>query len=235
MIWSSPATEQDPAALADRIYVVSNGVDLDEFGFMRTAERAPARIIFSGKMSYHANVTAALYLVREIMPLVWECRPDAEIWLVGKDPVPALRALATDDAGTHTLNEPGDRRVVVTGYVDDLADHVQHATLAVAPLLYGAGVQNKVLEAMACGTPVVATPQACAALSVTRGRRADGGLYPGNHCGRRADAVEFGRPARRRWAKAGRSFVERDHSWPGAAAQLEEIYAGGRSGHELHE
>ena len=74
--------------------VVPNGVDLEHFAFCGPEQRHANRIVFSGKMSYHANVTAALHLVDDIMPLVWAQRPDAELWLVGKDPVPELRALA---------------------------------------------------------------------------------------------------------------------------------------------
>jgi glycosyltransferase involved in cell wall biosynthesis len=122
-------------------------------------------------MSYHANVTAALHLVNDIMPHVWAQRPAVQVWLVGKDPTAEVRRLAET---APTLPGSEERRVVVTGGVPSMPEYIQGATIAVAPLLYGAGIQNKALEAMACGTPVVATAQATGALRVGTGARVAG-------------------------------------------------------------
>lgn len=202
------------------IEVVPNGVDLESFSYVNVAHRKPARIVFSGKMSYHANVTAAVHLVRDVMPGVWAQRPDAEVWIVGKDPAPEVKLLATADASTI---HKGQRAVIVTGTVPDLNPYLQETTIAVAPLLYGAGIQNKVLEAMACGAPVVATRKATAALLA----QPDHDLLVADSETEFAQALlellespskraELGRNARR--------FVEQYHTWSGAAAKLEEIY-----------
>ena len=143
-------------AVQDHIVVLPNGVDLEYFTPQDTP-RKETSIVFSGKLSYHANITAALYLVNEIMPLVWKKKPQVQVFLAGKDPDPKISALARRDA-----------RVKVTGTVEDLRPFLREASLAVAPMLYGAGIQNKVLEAMACGTPVVATPLAVSALGSSR-------------------------------------------------------------------
>lgn len=202
------------------IEVIPNGVDLENFTYVNGVHRKPARILFSGKMSYHANVTAAVHLIKDIMPTVWAQRPDAEVWIVGKDPAPEVRLLATADASTI---HKGQRAVVVTGTVPDVNTYLQEATIAVAPLLYGAGIQNKVLEAMACGTPVVATQKATAALLAKH----DQDLLVADDEREFAQALiqlldapvkraELGRSARR--------FVEQYHTWNGAAAKLEELY-----------
>lgn len=200
-----------------KIDVVPNGVDLDLFRVGAVERRHANRIVFSGKMSYHANVTAALHLVNDIMPSVWSERPDAEVWLVGKDPAPALRLLGEASAGQSA------RRVVVTGEVAAMEEYIQGAAVAVAPLLYGAGIQNKVLEAMACGTPVVASPQASQSLAAVAERD-----YLGA-----ATAADFGAAIlallqspvyRQEVGCAGRRFVETHHSWASAAARLEVIY-----------
>jgi len=206
--------------LAERIEVIPNGVDLDAFAFRDQTERAPNRIIFSGKMSYHANVTAALHLVNDIMPLVWAQQPDVEVWIVGRDPTAEVRRLATAPSSSPHAAPP---RVVVTGGVPSMAEHIQAATIAVAPLLYGAGIQNKALEAMACGTPVVATHQATAALAVASGRElliADG-----------ADAFAAALLSLltnpelcARIGASGRRYVEEHHSWDTAAGALERVY-----------
>ncbi len=77
--------------------------------------------------------------------------------IAGKDPSPAVQALRQDG------------RVTVTGFVSDLRPYFWSATVVVAPLVYGTGIQNKVLEAMACGIPVVASPSACDGIGAIAG------------------------------------------------------------------
>ncbi|MGH2537026.1 MAG: glycosyltransferase, partial [Candidatus Promineifilaceae bacterium] len=141
-----------------RVSVLTNGVDLDYFRPEPDETRAPATLVVSGKMSYHANVSMVLYLAEQVMPLVWRQRPDVRLQVVGKDPPARLRALAANPA------------VEVTGTVPDVRPYLRRATLALAPLRYGAGIQNKALEAMACGTPVLASPEALGGLSAAPGR-----------------------------------------------------------------
>ncbi len=210
--------------VAAKVDVVPNGVDLEHFSYCGPEQRHPNRIVFSGKMSYHANVTAALHLVDEIMPLVWAQRPDAEVWLVGKDPAPELRALAEKYPGTSgTIGATGGR-VVVTGEVPAMQDYIQSAAVAVAPLLYGAGIQNKVLEAMACGAPVIASPQASQSLAAIPGQDFLLASGPPEFAGAIL-ALLGSADLRAELGRAGRRFVETNHSWGSAVAQLEDIYA----------
>lgn len=204
-------------ACGRKFNVLPNGVDLDYF-LPNSATREPATVIFSGKMSYHANITAALHLVEEIMPLVWARQPEVQLYIAGKDPSPEIRALAT----RHSANA-GKPKVVVTGAVADLRPYLHRATLAVAPIPYGAGIQNKVLEAMACGAPVVASPQATTALAIQAGRE----LLVAHNTQSFAQAILYllADPERRReLGHSGRAYVERHHSWDAVAAQLEAIY-----------
>ncbi len=194
-----------------RITVIPNGVDLAGFAPPATAEvRAPARVIFTGKMSYHANVSGAVHLVQAIMPLVWAQRPDVEVWLVGKDPAPEVRALATS-------------RVIVTGGVESMAAALQAATVAAAPIPYGAGIQNKVLEAMACATPVVASPQAASALAAVAGKDYLPGETPQAFAAALLGLLNDVQ-ARVAVGEAGRTYVEENHTWQAAAARLEALY-----------
>lgn len=210
----------DLRTLTDRIDVIPNGVDLESFAFRDPLDRAPARIIFSGKMSYHANVTAALHLVNDIMPLVWTQRPDVQVWIVGRDPTAEVRKLAADQPSRADNDQP---RVVVTGGVPSMPEYIQSATIAVAPLLYGAGIQNKALEALACGTPVVATHQATAALGVVSGRELL--IADGPDAFAEALLALLGDPdLRSRLGAAGRHYVGEHHSWDVAASALESIY-----------
>jgi glycosyltransferase involved in cell wall biosynthesis len=193
--------------------VLPNGVDLEYFA-PGNGTRQAGTVVFSGKMSYHANATAALYLADQVMPLVWAQRPDARLVIAGSRPTPAVCQLASNHGG----------RIEVTGYVPDLRTPLQRASVAVAPLLYGAGIQNKVLEAMACGTPVVASPLAVSALSYlqagTDGLVADTPQAYAKYIVRLLsdDAL------RERIGAAGRRYVEAHHHWDAVAAQLETIY-----------
>ena len=191
--------------------VLPNGVDLDYFT-PGEESRQPETIVFSGKMSYHANATAALHLVNDIMPLVWEARPDAQVWIVGKDPTAAVQALARRYA-----------QVTVTGAVPDLRPYLRRATLAVAPLVYGAGIQNKVLEAMACATPVIASRRAVLSLQAIGEEHllvADGPAHFAQQILRLLADPEL----RARLGKAGRRYVETHHAWDRIVDDLAAIY-----------
>lgn len=192
------------------VTVIPNGVDLDYFA-PQPRTRAPATIVFSGKMSYHANTATALFLVQEIMPLVWERRPDARVVLAGSAPPREIQALDSDP------------RVTVTGYLPDLRPSIAGATLAVCPLRYGVGIQNKVLEAMALATPVVVARQATQALQVMDGRDVFLAEEPDEYA--QAILTLINDP----WlatqiGQAGRRYVEQHHDWDGAAQKLEVIY-----------
>ena len=206
------AKRAKPAARPIR--VLPNGVDL--VGFQPPeGPREPATIILSGKMSYHANVTAAHHLIRDIMPLVWASDPTVKVKLVGSTPSPDVLAL-------------GDRYgplVTITGHVPDMRPYLQAATLAVAPMAYGAGIQNKVLEAMACGTPVVASPQAVAALPES----VEQALLIATDAASSAAAIlsllrDPGLQAS--LGQRGRAYVSEHFDWSTVAAELETIYDG---------
>lgn len=103
-------------------------------------------IVFVAGFSHPPNADAAVWLVAEVMPRVWERAPSVALYIVGSNPTPAVKALA-------------GARVTVTGFVSDaeLSDRYARARVAVAPMLYGAGVKGKVVEAMRFGLPIVTT------------------------------------------------------------------------------
>lgn len=201
-----------PTGQDERISVLPNGVDTSYFTPGGDA-RHPRRLIFSGKMSYHANVSAVMHLMTDIMPLIWAKLPDVELMIVGKDPVEAIRNLAARHAGL----------VTVTGTVPDIRPFLRQASAAVIPLVYGAGSQFKVLEAMACGTPVVATPQAVAPLKTQPGRDVLVAKDPQAFADATVDLLENPRK-QREMGHAGRLYVEAHHRWDQIAGRLEAIY-----------
>ncbi len=130
-----------------RILVMENGVDLDMF----KAQGSPAQreeVVFCGVMNYAPNEEGALWLAREVWPLVRRELPTATLKIVGASPTAAVKALADND-----------QSVTVTGTVPDVRPYLWNAAVAAAPLKTARGVQNKVLEALAAGLPVVVTPQ----------------------------------------------------------------------------
>jgi len=194
------------------ITVVTNGVDLTYFRPWTDAGPRDGRtVVFTGKMSYHANVAAALYFAQEVLPHIWAKDDRVRFQIVGKDPPEAVRQLASD------------RRIHVTGTVDDLRPYLARATVAVCPTLYAVGVQNKVLEAMAMGTPVVSTPAGCAALAAQAGQE----MLVAEGAKALAEAVlqvVSDHALAERLSAAGRRYVEARHNWEAIARKLVGVY-----------
>ena len=193
------------------ISVLPNGVDLEYFHPNAEFQRETETIVFSGKMSYHANISMAKYLVAEIMPRIWQRRPNTRLYIVGKDPSSDIKAL-----GINPL-------ITVTGTVDDIRPFLWRATVAVVPLLYGAGIQNKILEAMATSTPVVTTLNALTALQVQVGTE----LLAVNNADEFSQAVLQlleDRSLQSKIGNAGASYVGNHHNWLAIASHLVEIY-----------
>lgn len=134
------------------IRVVPNGVDagyysereLAEACSQATGHSSRTTILFVGLMDYHANIDAVTWFSRRVWPRIARNYPDMHFTIVGRDPVPEVRALASD-------------RITVTGTVNDVRPYYASAVAAVVPLRSGSGTRLKILEAMAAGVPVVST------------------------------------------------------------------------------
>jgi glycosyltransferase involved in cell wall biosynthesis len=193
------------------ISVLPNGVDLTYFKPNPALEREPATLVFSGKMSYHANIAMVKFLMTEIMPRVWAQRPATRLTIAGKDPPADIR-----EFGKNPL-------VTITGTVEDIRPYLWRATASVVPLLYGAGIQNKILEAMATATPVVTTSRAASAIGAVPGREilvsdtADGFA---SELLRLMDHDDF----RMAIGNAGLKYVQTTHDWANIVSRLVDIY-----------
>ncbi len=220
-------TPREAALLSDldeftrraRLRVMTNGVDPDYF---QPAESVPRvvtsaalpsfplatargtdpspRLVFTGAMDYYANIEAVEWFVAEVFPLIREQQPHAEFLIVGSNPTARVRKLAS---------QPG---VTVTGSVKDVRPYLHSATVCVVPMNIARGVQNKLLEAMACGKAVVATPQAVAGLKLRNGEDL---LAAGSPEEFAAAALMIIRNATLRESLGwqARSFVEAEHDW----------------------
>jgi sugar transferase (PEP-CTERM/EpsH1 system associated) len=134
------------------VRVVPNGIDLRAFQPSGPASGEP-RVVFCGVLDYPPNEAAAIRLATAIWPRVRRDHPEARLFLVGASPTERVRRLASDERG-----------VVVTGAVPDVRPYLWDAAVSAAPIDTARGVQNKVLEALAAGLPVVTTPAVAAGL-----------------------------------------------------------------------
>lgn len=134
------------------VRVLSNGVELER---LRPAgpPAAAQRVVFCGVMSYEPNAEGMTWFVDQAWPLVRASHPDATLAVVGSDPSAAFRSLCERDPS-----------ITVTGRVDDVRDWLWGAAVAIAPLHVARGVQNKALEAIAAGLPIVMTEAVAAGL-----------------------------------------------------------------------
>ena len=144
------------------ISAVGNGIDLafyDPTADFARLEPAPRPlIVFTGQMDYRPNVEAVAHFVATAFPQIRAVRPDARFAIVGRNPAPAVQQLASRDG------------VIVTGAVADVRSWLATADVVVAPLRVARGIQNKVLEAMAMGKSVVASPPAFEGIEALPGR-----------------------------------------------------------------
>ena len=207
-------SETDSEAIPHRkngdIHVIPNGVDFDYFKPMEHEKKYD--IVFCGNMRYEPNVHASNYLVKRVMPLVWEEFPKATLLLAGAYPKHKVSQLAND-------------RVTVTGFVDDIRECYASARIFAAPMQTGSGLQNKLLEAMAMGLPCVTTSIANDSLQATL----DTEILVGD------TAQEFAThiinllrndEQRNELAANGTVFVHKNYSWETAGEKLEEVLRG---------
>ncbi|MBO0791678.1 MAG: glycosyltransferase, partial [Ktedonobacteraceae bacterium] len=192
------------------INVLTHGVDRGYFHTYHGPRQADL-LVFSGKMSFHANVAGALHMVKHILPRIWSQRPNTRLVIAGAHPPLALRKLARDP------------RIEITGYRPDLRPYLARAQVAVCPLPYAVGVQNKALEAMAMGTPVVATSCVAAGLPVVAGRDLLVADEPEAFANAVLHLLEDG-AYREQLAHQGLAYINTYHDWDHIIQELIAIY-----------
>ena len=201
-------------AIGARLQPVENGVDLALFAptlrFDRPYTAPGPHLALVGHMDYWPNADAAIWFARDILPLIRARHPDAVFAVVGANPGPNVLALA---------KLPG---VLVTGKVPDVRPYVAHAAAAVVPLRIARGIQNKVLEAMALGRPVVATPQAHEGVRAVPGRDLLVADTPASLAAAAIAVLDGAHPG---LGAAGRHAVETGYTWPARLARLDHLLA----------
>jgi glycosyltransferase involved in cell wall biosynthesis len=190
-----------------QIVVVPNGIDVDYF-HPRKVEK-DYDLVFTGNMGYPPNVEGVLFLVTEVLPLVWKTMPSVKLLVAGATPAPRVRAVESEN-------------VHVTGWVDDMRDSYARARVFIAPMQIGTGLQNKLLEAMAMQLPCITSELANSALM---------GVHERNVlvC---SDATEYAEAIVRlltnleeasSLAAAGREFVRENYAWKSVTQPLLDV------------
>jgi sugar transferase (PEP-CTERM/EpsH1 system associated) len=213
------------------IIAISNGVDLDYFSpavFQKQAARSqppqtvsplPSAIshqpiiVFTGAMDYFANIDGVVWFAKDILPLIKKEIPAIQFYIVGSNPTKEVLSLSSNNG------------VTVTGYVPDTREYLNRAVIVVVPLRIARGIQNKILEAMAMGIPVVATPQAFEGIEAKPGRD----LILGEDVEKIAEGVirlikEVS--LRKCLSGSGRAVIEKNYNWTKNLEKLNSILPG---------
>lgn len=194
----------------ENIAAVPNGVDLAHFGF-RQFETQTNLLVFCAKLDYFPNEDAALYFARSIWPVLKARRPELLFEIVGSRPPKSVRRL------------DGKDNIRVIPSVPDVRPYLGRAGVALCPIRIRAGIQNKMLEAMALGVPLVATPVCLQGLEIEAGKHlltADGPLQFVSAIESLLDNV----PLREKLVREARAYVERQHDWADSVRALLAAY-----------
>ena len=199
--------QRSPDAKIDLLY---NGIDLKYFTANGSHVPEPFRIICTGNMSYFPNLDGALYFSTHVFPLVKKKIPEAKLYVVGQAPPKKLRRIASDD-------------IIVTGFVRDIKEYYLRSVVAIAPIRFGAGTLNKILEPMALGIPVVATSIGVKGLSLQAERDV---LVADNVEDFAAAVIRLLKdpPLRHRISENAKTIVRSLYDWEVVAQTLQGLY-----------
>lgn len=144
---------------SEKLHVLGNGIDRLSYKpaeNKKYSEKKPV-FLFTGVMDYKPNVDAILWFTRFVWPSVIEKYKDAQLIVAGMNPVKRIQDLQKDDG------------IEVTGYVDDILPYYHRSDYFVAPLRIARGIQNKILQAFACGLPVISTSMGAEGITYKNG------------------------------------------------------------------
>lgn len=193
---------------------ISNGVETDSMtltvqddGEMDSVKN----LLFTGTMNYFPNSDAVIYFCNEIFPLIQKRYPEVTFYIVGNHPTEQVRRLSER------------KGVIVTGFVPDVRPYFQKASVFVAPLRAGSGIQTKNLEAMAMETPVVTTSIGAMGLDAEEGKELLIADTPESFAERVINLIE-NPEVKYKLAKAGRKRIEASYDWRVLVERLEQAY-----------
>ncbi|MDO5561971.1 MAG: glycosyltransferase family 4 protein [bacterium] len=194
------------------ISVVANGVDTSWFAQKKFAKRKTPTLLSVGTFKWLPNVEAVQFLVQKVWPLIKAKRPDVKLWIVGNAPTPQILNYAHHDT-----------QIEVSGRVPDIREAFSGAHILLAPVFSGKGTRYKILEAMASGTPIIATSIAVEGLGVKNGEE----VLIANQAEEIAQTtlnLLENESLQKKLSHQGQTFVRQNFDWDLIAKKLDEVY-----------
>jgi len=193
-----------------RVEVIPNGIDTELFILQQQAPLNPT-LILSGNMSYAPNIHAVKWFVQNCLPIIQQIIPEVCLMIAGANPSKEVRSLEKI-AG-----------VIVTGFINSMPETLRQANVAIAPMQSGSGMQNKILEAMASGLPVVTTTLGLGSLRADPGKEIILADTPEDFAKAAITLLQDNALAKDIGHNA-RKFVLDNYSWETSVTQVEELY-----------
>ena len=191
------------------VVTVPAGVDLSQWPLCRQPQ-APQQVLFVGNYFHPPNVEGALWLAREVWPLVQAQMPEARLMLAGRSPTPEIQQLAS-------------ATIQVPGTIDDLADVYRQSRVVAAPIFWGSGVRIKILEGLATGLPLVTTSLAAEGLALKHETHALFAETPQTFAAALVRILQTPRLAEQ-LGDAGRQLIAQHYDWQAIGRQLAQHY-----------
>jgi len=190
-----------------RIHIIPNGVDTSFYHPLESEKKYD--ILFSGNMSYPPNIESALFIAKQVMPILVNKNPEIRFVIAGASPVQEITKLASSN-------------IEVTGWVDDMRTYFSQSRIHLAPMLISIGLQNKILQAMAMKIPCIVSKQANNAIHAPAGES----LLIADSPQEYADKIFLllsDDQLYQRLSENGFQFVQKNFDWPGTVHKLENI------------
>ncbi len=194
------------------ITVVANGVDTAWFAEKKFTKKTTPTLLSVGTFKWLPNIEAVKFLVNQVWPLIKARRPDVKLWIVGNAP--------TDEILDYAQKDP---QIEVSGRVPDIREAFSGAHILLAPVFSGKGTRYKILEAMASGTPIIATGIAVEGLGVKNGEE----VLIANDAQTMANtalSLLDDQNLQEKLSRRGQTFVSQNFDWDLIAQKLDEVY-----------
>lgn len=205
-------SEKDRVCIpGENVGVIPLGVDVGSFKPVSHGEQSLS-IVFSGNMGYSPNICAVLWFVQKCLPKIQKEFPGISFIVIGVNPPKILRDLAHK------------KGVSITGFVKSIPERLSRATIAIAPMQSGSGMQFKILEAMACGLPVVTTSIGLGDIQAVPGKDLVVSDNPEDFAQSTITLLNSAE-LRDSIGKNARDYVVRNHSWEKVSSKVEEAYS----------